>query len=79
MGGVRYHAALWNLRAQTKCLCEAFVEAAKAAREVDPEGLMPADPYAEQTLREVASLLHIASQHVPGAREVLALALGKES
>lgn len=74
MGVLRYQAALLHLRRSARDFCEAFVDASRAAQDLDPEGKAPPDPVARQTFVEVAAMLGAAAR-IPGAREVLLTAL----
>lgn len=73
---LRYQAALLHLRRSARDLAEAFVDVARVAREMDPEGRAAPDPLAQQTFGEVAALLGAAAR-IPGVREVLFAALAQ--
>lgn len=74
MGALRYHAALLNIRRAARDFVDAFLDAARAAQEIDPEGRALPDPLALQVFDEVVALLG-AGARIPGAREIFLAAL----
>ena len=68
-----YLASLMHLRSQALAFCHAFGQAASAAASV--ELTATADLQATQTAAEITELLRSACAFIPGAREVIELAL----
>lgn len=77
MGMIRYQVSLLHLRRSARDFVEAFVDASRAAQELDPEGKAPPDPVAAEAFGEVAALLAQAAR-IPGAREVFLAALNRK-
>jgi hypothetical protein len=74
---LQYNLALLHLRQQTHGFVQALGDAARAAQELDSADTQPRYAHAERTLLECAELLRTACAHIPGARELLALALDR--
>lgn len=70
----RYIAALLHLQAAGRSFCAAFRDAAAAAQAVDPQGDQH-DPAASEIMVDLAAHLRAVCAFVPGAREVLQVAL----
>lgn len=71
---LRYHASLLLLKRSTRDFCEALLEAARCAEELDPRGTSLVDPLADKVYREAVALLREAAR-LPGARQMLVDAL----
>lgn len=71
----RYDAALLELQLQARRFVQALGNAAQAAQALDPEGRCADSPLARHVQGELVALLRLAAAQVPGAAELLALAL----
>lgn len=74
MDRTKYIAALLHLQAQVRSFCSAFRDAAAAAQALDPRGVQH-DPAASEIMVDIAAHLRAVCAFVPGAREVLQVAL----
>lgn len=74
MDKTKYIAALLHLQAAGRSFCSAFHDAAAAAQAVDPRGEQH-DPAAREVMLDIAAHLRAVCAFVPGAREVLQVAL----
>lgn len=72
---VRYEGALRDLQRQTRGFVQALGAAADAAQALDPSDRRADTALAHQVHAELVALLRLAAARVPGAAELLALAL----